>query len=274
MKYPKFSVLMSLYINEKVDYFDQCMKSLLNQTVLPSEIVIVFDGPLTHEMYQIVDNYCKDYPNLIKIINNNTNKGLGLALADGVPACSYELIARMDTDDISREDRFEKLLEQFIKNPNLDICGSSIAEFEVDPTKIVAVRNVPTNHSDIINYQKTRDAFNHVSVMFKKQKVIESGNYQDCPLMEDTLLWVHMIQNGALCSNISDQLVFVRIGEDMYERRGGIDYFKKYRTGRKRILDTGYISYKEYFYSVFVQLIVCLLPNSIRGLVFKKILHK
>lgn len=115
MEYPSFSVLMSLYIKEKAEYFDECMQSILNQTVMPSEIVIVYDGPISMELKQTVEKYIKEYPALIKIIINEKNKGLGLALADGVPACKYELIARMDTDDVARKDRFEKQLFEFIK---------------------------------------------------------------------------------------------------------------------------------------------------------------
>lgn len=115
MEYPSFSVLMSLYIKEKAEYFDECMQSILNQTVMPSEIVIVYDGPISMELKQTVEKYIKEYPALINIIINEKNKGLGLALADGVPACKYELIARMDTDDVARKDRFEKQLFEFIK---------------------------------------------------------------------------------------------------------------------------------------------------------------
>lgn len=274
MDYPKFSVLMSLYIKEKVEYFDECMKSLLNQTVLPSEIVIVFDGPLKYEMYQKVDEYRLALPGLIKIIRNEVNRGLGLALADGIPACSYDLIARMDTDDIAREDRFEKQLKEFIKNPELDICGSNIDEFIDSSDEIVSRRTVPCTDAEIKEYQKRRDAFNHMTVMYKKHAVLAAGNYQDCPLMEDTLLWINMIMNGSICKNLNEPLVFARIGSDMYRRRGGLSYFAKYRRARKRIFQTGYISLFDYYYTLLIQLIVCLIPNGLRGFLFKALIHK
>ena len=121
MEYPKFSVLMSLYIKEKAEYFDECMQSMLRQTVLPTEIVIVFDGPISDELRKTVEKYKHQNPGWIKTVENEKNKGLGLALADGVPACTYELIARMDTDDIAREDRFEKQLQMFMQDSELDI---------------------------------------------------------------------------------------------------------------------------------------------------------
>lgn len=273
MEYPKFSILMSLYIKEKAEYLDDALASVINQTAKPDEIVIVYDGPVTAELRKVVDNYIIENPGLIRIIENPENKGLGLALADGVPQCKYELIARMDTDDICREDRFEKQLQEFVKDPTIDICGSHILEFEGNKDNIVAQRRVPLVDKDIKEYQKRRDGFNHVSVMFKKKSVLAAGNYQSCLLMEDTLLWANMFMNGAKGKNIDDYLVYVRIGKDMYERRGGLDYYKKYKAGRKKVYETGYISWVDYKITLLIQFIVAVIPNRVRGFVFKKLLH-
>mgnify|MGYP001625183088 FL=1 len=274
MEYPKFSVLMSLYLKEKPEYLNEALKSVINQTVKPNEIVIVYDGPITTELKSVVEQYVSNNPGLIKIIDNPENKGLGLALADGVPQCTYELIARMDTDDICRKDRFEKQLEEFVKDPRLDICGSHILEFEEKEENIVARRRVPLVDKDIKEYQKRRDGFNHVSVMFKKKSVLAAGNYQSCLLMEDTLLWANMFMNGAKGKNIDDYLVYVRIGKDMYERRGGFDYYKKYKAGRRKVYETGYISWVDYKMTLIVQFIVAAIPNRVRGFVFKNLLHR
>lgn len=273
MEYPKFSVLMSLYIKEKAEYLDDALASVLKQTVKPDEIVIVYDGPITTELRNVVENYISENPGLIKVIENPENKGLGLALADGVPQCKYELIARMDTDDICREDRFEKQLQEFAKDPTIDICGSHILEFEGNKDNIVAQRRVPLVDKDIREFQKRRDGFNHVSVMLKKKSVLAAGNYQSCLLMEDTLLWANMFMNGAKGMNIDDFLVYVRIGKDMYERRGGLDYYKKYKAGRKKVYETGYISWVDYKITLLIQFIVAVIPNRVRGFVFKKLLH-
>lgn len=273
MEYPKFSVLMSLYIKEKKEYFDECMKSMLRQTVIPNEIVIVFDGPITKELSDCVNQYTQDYPNWIKIIKNEKNKGLGLALADGVPECTYELIARMDTDDIARNDRFEKQLKMFIDNPDLDICGSHIIEFEGDISNVLSKRDVPLTHDEIAKYQKQRSAFNHMTVMYKKSTVLKAGNYEHCPLMEDDMMWIRMLLVGAKCANIDDYLVYARTGYAMIERRGGFSYYKKYKNGRKKILDTGYISNWDYYKTVFVQLVVALVPKKIRLFIFTQLLR-
>lgn len=272
--YPDFSVLMSLYIKEKASYFNECMKSIMNQTVLPTEIVIVEDGPISEEVDVVLKEYIAKFPNMIRTVSYPQNKGLGYALSVGVRECTYELIARMDTDDIARKDRFEIQLKKFINNPNLGICGSYIDEFENEISNIVARRSVPISHNEIREYQKRRDAFNHMTVMFKKSDVLKVGNYQPCPLMEDTLLWVHMLQAGVQCANIDDSLVYARIGSEMYERRGGWAYFTKYCQGRKLIKESGYISKFDYYYTVAIQLIVALIPGKMRGFIFKKILHK
>ncbi len=270
----KFSVLMSLYIKEKPEYFRACMESVLTQTVMPDEIVIVKDGPLTEELDAVLNEYVEKDPHLYTIVPLKTNHGLGLALAQGLLRCRNELVARMDTDDICRKDRFELQLAEFQKNPKLDVCGSHIVEFEDNVSNIVAKRTVPLTDADIKKYQKRRDGLNHVAVMFKRSKVLQAGNYQSCMLMEDTYLWVNMILAGATFMNIDDSLVYVRIGKDMYERRGGLAYFKKYKQGRKKVRETGYVGFFDYYYTLLVQLVVALMPNKLRGWVFKKFLHQ
>lgn len=272
-EYPKFSVLMSLYIKEKAEYFDECMQSMLNQTVLPAEIVIVFDGPISDKLRKIVDRYKAENPGWIKTVENEKNKGLGLALADGVLVCTYELIARMDTDDIAREDRFEKQLEMFMNDSELDICGSHIIEFEGRIDNILSKRNVPIKHKEIAEYQKQRSAFNHMTVMYKKSTILRAGNYEHCPLMEDDMMWVRMLMSGAKCTNVDDYLVYARAGYAMIERRGGWAYYKKYKSGKKKILETGYISKWDYFKTVGVQLVVALVPKNIRLFIFTKLLR-
>ena len=268
-----FSVLMSLYIKEKAEYFDECMKSLMSQTILPKEIVIVLDGPITDELEQVLKQYEREYPNLIKRVPLEKNQGLGLALREGILHCSYELVARMDTDDIARSDRFELQLKEFDKNPELDICGSHIIEFEDNIDNKLSERKVPLNHNDIAKYQKQRSAFNHMTVMYKKSSVIKAGNYEHCPLMEDDMLWIRMLIAGCQCSNIDDYLVYARTGYAMIERRGGWAYFKKYRHGRKMIRATKYISSWDYFKTVFVQFIVSLMPKKLRRCFFVKALR-
>lgn len=265
---------MSIYKDEKPQYFRECLESLEKQTLKADEWVIVEDGPLTTELYDILNEYQNKYPMIIKRVKSTKNEGLGKSLNKGLKKCKNEIVARMDTDDISKDTRLEEQFEEFHKNPDLDICGTQIDEFEDNPNEIKATRKVPCNHDDIIAYQKKRDAFNHMSVMYRKTSVIRAGSYMHCPLMEDTYLWVRMIQNGAKCKNINKSLVLARIGEGMYERRGGMSYFLKYKKAKKIILDTGFITRKDYYETLIIQFIVAVIPSKIRGTIYKKILHR
>lgn len=269
----KFSVLMSIYKKEKPEYCRACFESLLCQTVPASEWVIVEDGPLTEELYAVLEEYMQNYPDLIVRVPLTQNVGLGMALREGIQHCSYELVARMDTDDICKEDRFEKQLQEFERDPELDICGSYMKEFETDITNITGVRKVPLLDAEIKEYQRRRDAFNHMTVMYRKSKVLAAGNYQHALLMEDSLLWINMILSGAKGKNIGEYLAFARANQDMIERRGGFSYFLKYKEGRKRIKETGYISNWDYYYTLLVQFVVAMAPAKLRKMIFRHLLR-
>lgn len=273
-KYPKFSVLMSLYYKEKPEYLKECLDSLINQTVKADEWIIVKDGPLTEELETVLKEYEVKYPGLIKYVIFEKNQGLGLALRAGVQVCSNEIIARMDTDDICVPNRFEIQLKEFMDNSELDICGSHIKEFDDNPEAYHSIRKVPLTNEDIIQYQKRRSAYNHVTVMFKKSSVLKSGNYEHAPLMEDDMLWTRMIVAGCKGKNIDDYLVDVRTGKGMIERRGGWSYFQKYKASRKKVYKLGLASYWDYMYTLIIQLVVALVPAGIRKLIFEKALRE
>ena len=268
-----FSVLMSLYYKERPEYLRKCLDSLFHQTAMPNEIVIVKDGPLTNELETVLDEFERKNPQMFTFVPLPKNCGLGIALSVGVPHCKNELVARMDTDDVCRQDRFELQLREFEKDPNLDICGSHILEFEGSTDNIVSKRRVPLVNEEIWKYQKRRDGFNHMTVMYKKSSVLKAGNYQSCMLMEDTYLWARMFLTGCKAKNVDDYLVYARVGKDMIKRRGGLAYFKKYKQGRKMVKETGYISWWDYYYTLAVQFVVALMPNALRSWVFKQLLH-
>ncbi len=270
----KFSVLMSIYSKEIPKNFKECMESILSQTVLPDEIVIVEDGLLTKELYDSIEEYVEKSSIFIKRVKLEKNLGLGLALARGITECNYDLIARMDTDDICVNNRFEKQIKEFEKDSELDICGSHIDEFIDTPTNIVDTRKVPLYNKEIKKYQKMRDSFNHMTVMYKKESVLRAGNYENVLLMEDTMLWTRMIMSGIKAKNIDESLVLARVGNDMYKRRGGLSYFNKYKAARKKILSTGFINYFEYFISISIQFVVTLMPERFRAFIFKVFLRK
>lgn len=263
----KYSVLMSLYIKEKPEYLRLAVDSMLNQTAKPDEIVLVEDGPLTEELYAVLD----EYGDKITRIRNEKNLGLGLALNVGLRACQNELVARMDTDDISKPERCEKQLQYFEQHPETDIVGGDIAEFIGDESNIVGKRVVPQTNEEIREYMKKRCAFNHVSVMYKKASVQAAGGYQDWFWNEDYYLWIRMWLNEAVFGNTGTVLVNVRTGEEMYQRRGGKKYFKSEKGLQDYMLEHGMIGFGTYAMNVSKRFIVQeMLPNSVRGWVFRK----
>lgn len=270
----RFSVLIPVYYKEKPEYFSEALASVINQTLKPSEIVVVKDGLLTEELEEVISKVSSDNPGLLKVVVLDENKGRGTAAAEGVKNCSFELIARMDSDDVSRSDRFEKQIREFRNEPGLDICGSQIAEFEENVSNVISCRRVPLDDAGIKKYQRKRSAFNHPSVMFKKSSAIKAGNYESSLFMEDALLYVKMFLTGARGCNIDEPLVSCRISRDMYLRRGGWEYFKNYKNTRRKIYDTGYISSFDYYYSLVLHFVLAIIPNGLRGVIYRKILHR
>ena len=147
------------------------------------------------------------------------NVGLGIALNEGLKACRNELVARMDTDDLSVENRCELQVNEFEKNKNLSILGSSIAEFEDSPDKIMSARVVPTKHQDIVNFSRRRNPFNHPTVMYKKSEVLKVGGYGDYRRNQDLDLFVRMLQNGCIAKNLEQPLVLFRANRENLKRR-------------------------------------------------------
>ena len=243
-----YSVLMSLYYKEQPDYLEQAISSILNQTIPPSEIVLVCDGPLTEELDSIVNKYQANP--IFKIIKLERNTGLGNALNVGLLECSNEYVLRMDTDDISIPYRAEKEIAAL--DSGNDIVGSDVCEFTGDPKNILGYRKVPTSHKEIVKFAKKRNPFNHPSVAFKKDKIISVGNYSpETRYMQDYYLWIRCIQNDCLCANIPESLVLMRSGVGMRARRKGKEYKKSYHLIFKHMLKTKYISFFRYLFNLF-----------------------
>ena len=257
---------MAIYRKERPEFLRMALESIINQTVVPDEIVLVEDGPLTNDLYSVIN----DYEEYLHVVVNEKNLGLGLALNKGLLTCRNELVARMDTDDISENDRFEKQLRFFLKHPSCSILGGQIDEFVNNPEDVLGKRVVPETDSEIKKYLKKRCPFNHVTVMFKKTDVIRAGNYQDWFRNEDYYLWIRMAIEGFEFANLPDILVHVRVGTDMYMRRGGNKYFKSEKGIQKLLLEKKMIGYCTYVSNCGKRLIVeKLLPNRVRGWIIR-----
>lgn len=270
----KYSILMSVYYKENPEWLKISIDSMLNQTIKANEFIIVEDGKLTEKLDEVIEYYKEKYSNLFKIIKLEKNMGLGPALEIGVNACTNEWIARMDSDDYSVPDRCEKQINKILEDKELDIVGSSIAEFENSIENIISYRNLPETNEEIYKYAKRRNPFGHPSVMLKKSKVLEAGNYRSYYLCEDYDMWVRMLECNAKCYNFQEILVYMRISKDFYARRGGLKYLKSILKFKKELRNKKFYSYKDYIISSGSHVIVCILPNSIRDFVYRKLLRK
>ena len=257
-----FSVLISVYAKEKPLFLKESLQSVFKQSLMPFEVVLVKDGPLTSELNTVVDYFKNKYPVALKIVSLKENVGLGKALSLGVLKCTTDLIARMDSDDICDEKRFELQYNFMLSHPEIDIVGSNVSEFINSFNSEVSERIVYENHEDIIKMMKYRSAMNHVTVMFKKDAVISSGNYKNFKI-EDYQLWVNMIINGCKFHNLKEKLVYVRIGNDMIGRRVGLKYFKLELYLMKQFYELNFINSLEFIVFSLSKLIIRSLPKKI-----------
>ncbi len=264
-----FSVSMCVYGKDDPQWFREAVDSVLGQTVSPQEIVLVVDGPVPPSLDAEIVR-CEQTPSF-QVIRLPENVGHGEARRVGLSHCRFPLVALMDADDLCETERFEKQLAAFEADPTLSIVGGNIAEFINDPQNIVGRREVPQEHDAICDYLKTRCPFNQMTVMFKKADVEEAGGYLDWYCDEDYYLWVRMFLKDKRFANLQDVLVRVRVGEDMYKRRGGWKYFKSEAKLQAFMRRQHVIGFGTYAVNVSKRLVLqVLMPNALRGWVFRK----
>ena len=269
----EFSVLLSLYKKERPAYLRQSLDSILAQTMPPSEIVIVEDGELTDELYNVVDEYQRKCA-CLKIVKLEKNQGLGKALNEGLKHCSFDIVARMDTDDISKPERFEKQIKEFENDPELCAVSCWIDEFYDSPNDIRSTREVPETMEEIVKFGKKRSPLNHPAVMFKKEKTEKVGSYIPFHLFEDYFLWVRLILKGCKIKNIQGSLLIFRANSDMYKRRGGLNYALTEIKFQKKLRELGYINFWEMMLNIIIRMTTRLIPNKLRIIVYKTFLRK
>lgn len=218
----KYSVLMSVYKNDDPDFLKIALESIYDkQTHKPDEVVVVFDGPLKEQLYNVLNAFQKGREDVVKYYPQEVNRGLGEALRIGSELCTGDYILRMDSDDISDARRFEKQIAYVEAHPEVDAVGSDIAEFNEDPTnEDMRTRICPARHEDIVRMCKKRNPMNHVTACIKRSALMKAGGYQTLLLLEDYLLWINMIVAGCKLANINESLVYVRVGNGFDGKRG------------------------------------------------------
>ena len=264
----EFSVLMTVYDKEKPYNLRNSLLTSYQQTIKPTEIILVCDGELTQELYDEIERIKSEIP-ILKVYQLDTNVGSGPASRFGVEKCNTDLIARMDSDDYSVETRFEKQIKAFEENPNLIMVGTNILEKN---TEFTALKTVPEKTEEIREYSKFRNPFNNPSSMMKKEYILKVGNYRKFRYLEDYDLTVRLIHDNPTKDflNIQEPLVVMQTDDSSYLRRGGLLYVKTEFFLQVDFYKRGYLTKFELCRNIFVRNIVRVMPNSVRKLIYKK----
>lgn len=258
-----YSVLMAVYKKEDPVFFRQSIESMMNQTLPFSDFVLVCDGPLTRELNSVIQWAQEKLGERLQCIRLKENRGLGNALRAGIPRCRCSVIARMDSDDISRPDRCEKQF-RILEKDGYSIVSGTLQEFAETPGDLQRFRILPRTPEEIRDYAKKRNPFNHPCVMYRKEEVLKAGNYQDFPGFEDYCLWVRMLINGAEGYNIQEPVLDMRTGNGMYSRRGGLSYLRWLLRFQRFLLDKKFITKGRYIKNCVVRTMVSIVPGGLR----------
>ncbi|MCJ0829561.1 glycosyltransferase [Acinetobacter sp. NIPH1876] len=270
-----FSILLSLYHKEKVEYLEKCFESIWDQqTLKPTEIVLVLDGPIGEGLTKSVEHWQQKLGNILKIVTLAENVGLGKALNEGLKHCTNEWVFRMDTDDICTPDRFSKQVAFIQENPDVVLFGGQILEFNQDVSDAHVLKAVPENHNEIKAFAQNRCPFNHMTVAYRHDVITVLGAYQHHLFMEDYNLWLRVIGAGYKVANLPDVILFARVGNGMHARRKGLEYIKS----EKKLLDLKKeLKLQDPIHANIVFLlrsVFRLLPSTMLGKIYNNFLRK
>lgn len=271
----KFSVLMSVYYKEEPEYFKNALKSILiDQIRKPDEFVLICDGPLTDELNQIISRCKMKFPKIFKVYRLKENKGLGKALKAGLFKCSYDIVARADSDDICSPERFQVQLAFLEHYKDIAVISSYIDEFYDDWRKPCRYKEVPLIHEEIVKMAKYRNPINHMAVMFRKNAIVSIGSYRHVPYIEDYDLWIRGIVKGYRFANINQYLVHARIGNGMVKRRGNKEQVRSWGTVNKFMLENKMINHVEYYRNMISVTIFVYMLSEMKEWTYKLFLRK
>lgn len=272
-----FSVLMSVYFREDPIYLEEALISLVDQTVLPSEIVLVEDGPLTKELYDVISRCKMNFPIPLVSLALEKNMGLGMALNKGLALCEFDIVARMDSDDISANNRFELQYNFMLEHNEYAVVGASLEDFHRIPGDLGVLRVLPQTGEKLLKYSKYRSPVNHATAMFKKAAILDSGNYDgDILFHEDYSLFIRLLRKGYKIFNMNDVLYYVRVGSgvEAIKRRTGSRYIKNEIKFLKFALKIGHLSYFEFLSSLILKVPIRMLPPRLVYLLYKNFFRK
>ena len=266
----KFSVLMSVYYKEEPQFLDLALKSILiDQTLKPSEVVLVKDGKLTPGLDAVIERYKKN----LNIVELPKNQGLGKALQIGLEKCKYEIVARMDSDDISVDDRFERQIRYLESHPDVTAVGGFIGEFKSDVNEPLRLKKIPITYADILKYAKLRNPMNHVTVCFRKSDILKVGNYMPLQYLEDHYLWARLLAAGKKLENIPEILVCVRIGNGFTARRGSKTSIAGWKKLQKYLYEHKLINGCQRIRNILSLYVMVYMPGWCRSILYNCVLR-
>lgn len=266
---------MSVYKKDNPEFLKLALLSIYeNQTRKPDEIVLVMDGPLSDDLYNVLNKFISDKNEFVKLIRLEKNMGLGDALRIGTQYCKGDYIFRMDSDDISDSSRFEKQINYLENHPEVDILGSSISEFEFSLDEKMRKRICHTNHNEIVKMSKYRNPMNHVSICMKKSALEKAGGYEKLLLLEDYYLWLKMIVCGCRFANLPESLVYVRVGNGFDTKRGSKERIAGWKFLQKYMLSHNLINSFEAKMNMLYIWFFVNTPVFIKKILYNKFLRK
>jgi glycosyltransferase involved in cell wall biosynthesis len=269
-----FSVLIPVYSKENPQFLQQALDSCVNnQSLLPSEIIVVEDGPITEELDRVLSDFRSGNQQLRRL-SLKQNLGVGGAMRFGLANVNTPWVARMDSDDLCTDDRFKKQIDFLKNNPLVDVLGGAIEEFHHLPGDIRLRRKLPSDHNDIVSFMKRRNPINHMTVIFKKDLAIRCGSYSSEPNVEDYRLWYEMYKQGARFHNLDQVLVNVRIGNNMIARRTGFKYFRFERELIRKFYRDGFINSGQYVLLYCSKLILRIIPMRFLKIFYQTFLRE
>ncbi len=267
----QFALLISTWGGDQPQYLREAFVSTVDeQTRRPAQVVLVQDGPVPEELAAEIQHLIATSPVPVSHVEMAENVGLGPALDAGLNASQHEIVARMDADDVSAPDRFEKQLP--LIEAGADIAGSGLWEFGATREEVVGRRTPPTDPDVIRRVIRFRDPFNHPTVVYRRSAVVAAGGYSDMALMEDYLLFTRMVAAGAVPANLAEPLVHYRVGDGAYARRGGIRLLRSELALQRKLRRLGITTRWEYLRNVAVRGAYRLVPVGVRKVAYRRLL--
>lgn len=275
MEYEKFSVLMTTYNGETPENLDKSLESTLTlQTIKPNQFVLVCDGPISEQLNSVINKYKTLYPDIFETVYLPVNQGQSKASAEGLKYIKYDIFARMDSDDLCVNNRFEREIKVLMQNSDISVVGGWISEFETNPNEPSTIRQVPEHHEEITKMFRKRMPLNNVTVMMRKTVVEAAGGYGRNTVNEDYSLYAHMWVNGARFYNIQDVLCLVRIGNDMVGRRHDFRIYKDWKKDQRYLCKSGKHSRWTAFVSNCRCFVFVITPKWVKKILYKTVLRK